>query len=398
MADASARAAEVLARCRARVANDPALAMRLAPIDGFSALRDAIVAECAASGGPDDAAALSGVDLSQVRPAMAPAQWPECARRGWQPFALEWDAGGAELLWGCGETDARAPFHESTLAALRTRPFKRCLALRMPLAPARVDDLERSALPLAGLVLHESRCGSTLVAQSLKAWPGTRVVGEPALLDTALFAALAGHDPGWLLFRGTLAALCQPAGDDVRVIVKLDAWHALALGTLRARMPAVPWLFVYRDPLEVLVSHAREPGRHTVPGMLPETWLPPLAPGDVTSPVAHAARVLGALCTAVAAHAGAANLVDYDELVAHGNGAPPPALARDIPRHFGLDPDDADPARLAAALARDTKRPGERFEDDRASKRAAATEAVRAAADRWIAPHHAALQAIRQGR
>lgn len=383
---------DALVRCAERLWRDPATAMRLASIASADAFREALLAAVATHGDADDAAVLATLAFDRPAPPRVPvARWPRAQRRGWQPLALEWGSNGAEIVWGCGAVSDTLPFHEQVVATLRYRPFNRWFAARTPLTEPFVAELEADALPLCGLVLHESRCGSTLIAQALKAWPGTRVVSEPGVLDVALTAALSGIDPRALAFRGVLAALRQPAREDARVVVKLDAWHALALGPLLARLPGVPWLFAYRAPLEVLVSHAREPGRHTVPGMLPDAWLAPAPDGATPSPIEHAARVLGSLCAAVVPHARAAQLVDYTELVDPSSDA----LSMRIPRLFGLDPAMVDRERYAATLARHAKHPHEAFADDRAAKQDAATPAMRAIAARWIEPHYAALEAIR---
>jgi len=382
----------VLTRCEERILADPVLATRLASIASPEAFRDALLAIDDA--GESNATPLAAFATDRPATARPPrATWPLAQRRGWQPLTLEWSAAGAEIVWGCGEVPDTVAFHEQIVATLRYRPFNRWFAQRTPLTPAFVAELENDALPLAGLVLHESRCGSTLIAQVLKAWPGTRVVSEPGLLDTALTAALTGMDPTALLFRGALAALRQPARDDTRVVIKIDAWHALALGALRSLLPGVPWLFAYRDPLEVLVSHTKEPGRHTVPGMLPDAWLAPAFTDDTQLPIEHAARVLGSLCAAVVPHAQAAQLVNYAELAEPTSDA----LSTRIPRLFGLDPAAVDRERFAAARAHHSKHPREAFVDDRAAKNEAATDALREIAARWMEPHHAALEAIRLG-
>lgn len=383
---------DVLARCTDWLLRDPARATQLASIASPDAFRDAVLAANAAHGDATDGPTLAAIAFERAAPARPPrAPWPLAQRRGWQPLALEWGAEGAELVWGCGEVADALPFHEQVVAALRYRPFNRWFAQRTPLTPAFVAELEADALPLAGLILHESRCGSTLIAQTLKAWPGTRVVSEPGLLDIALTAALSGMDPAALAFRGALAALRQPARDDARVVVKLDAWHALALGALRSLLPGVPWLFAYRAPLEVLVSHAREPGRHTVPGMLPDVWLAPAPPGAALLPIEHAGRVLGSLCAAVAAHARTEHLVNYAELADPSSDA----LSNRIPRLFGLDPAALDARRYATTLTQHAKRPYEAFADDRATKNEGATTALRDIAARWMEPQYAALEAIR---
>lgn len=390
----------VLARCAGWIAGEPELAATLATIIAADEFRDALLATVAARAGVEDAAALALLRFDRpTRTGRALAAWPLALRRGWQPLALEWGAQSAELVWGCGATRDDLPFHESAVASLRQRPLNQWFAPRTPLTPGFVAALEADMLPLSGLILHMSRCGSTLIAQTLKAWPGNRVLSEPGLLDTALTVALAGADPAWLAFRGVLAALRQPAGTDRRVLVKLDAWHALALAQLRMRLPAVPWLFAYRDPLEVLVSQAREPGRHMRPGMLPEPWLGQAFATDAPLPqIEHAAHVLGAICAAVLPHASAGHLVNHAELVARDGDAQPPILIEHIPRWFGLDPAEADPARLAKTLAQHAKRPHVGYTDDRAGKREAVTADLHAAADRWITEHYIALEAIRSNR
>jgi hypothetical protein len=242
--------------------------------------------------------------------------------------------------------------------------------------------LEATALPLAGLILHLSRCGSTLVAASLAAQPGVRVLNEPDVLDDALTAARAGHDPDLLQVRAVLAALGQPGAGADRYLIKLDAWHALVLDELLGLRPDLAWLFVYRDPAEVLASHRREPGAHTVPGVLPDAWF---GRPESLFPAEHAVRVLGAICAAVRPHARPDTLLNYAEL--------PAALADRVPRHFGLA--DLDRATVAAVTAHHAKRPHEPFVDDTAAKRAAITSDLAELLERWVNPHYRALEAVR---
>ncbi|MEO7323770.1 MAG: hypothetical protein ABIW82_02985 [Dokdonella sp.] len=391
-------AATVLARCAEWIAADPVLAAGLSEVDSIAEFRDALIALVTARATVAEATPLEAFDFKRPAPPRHPvASWPLPSRRGWQPLAVEWGASGAELVWGCGATSDDLPFHELTIENLRRRPLNRWFAVRTTLTAEFVAELEAGMLPLCGFILHMSRCGSTLVAQTLKAWPGTRVLSEPGVFDTAFMAALAGADPGWLTVRGVLAALRQPAAADRHVVLKLDAWHALALAQLRMLLPGVPWLFAYRDPLEVLVSHARESGRHTAPGMLPEAWLG-AAPALPLSPIEHAARVLGALCAAVLPQASANNLVNHCELVTQNADGSPLALSERIPRWFGLDPAEVDRARFTAALQRHAKKPGEIYVDDRVGKRKNVDASLHAAAARWIGPPYAALEAIRNSR
>ena len=116
-----------------------------------------------------------------------------------------------------------------------------------------IDELGRSAarhpgLPPAGFIFHLSRCGSTLVSQMLAALPQHLVVSEAAPIDTVLQSA----QPEWL--QWIVGALGQPRNDGQRrMFVKFDAWATRHLSVIRQAFPTVPWIFLYRDPVEVLV-------------------------------------------------------------------------------------------------------------------------------------------------
>ena len=215
-------------------------------------------------------------------------------------------------------------------------------------------------MALTGLVLHASRCGSTLVLRALETWPGVAVVDEPPALDDALTAVRKGGDPA-----AVTAVLTELGETGDRVIVKTDAWHVLELPRLLAAAGGVPWLFVHRDPAEILVSHAAAPGSHTVPGVLDEVWF---GPPRSFHPLPHAAAVLGAIFSAAATHASAQQLLGHAEL--------PAALTVRAAGHFGLDPAECDVAALDSVLGRHAKHPHLAYEDDRPGKRAAVTPVI----------------------
>ena len=159
-------------------------------------------------------------------------------------YQLEIRDGEPYLWW----TDARPlaePFFEETVwAALRTPwgKFSR-----------RVSRLEGRRWQLKGLIFHMSRSGSTLMAQMLKA-AGCRVASEAMPVRAALES-----NPAWL--PAVVAAL------DVD-FVKLDAWSVHRLPEIRAAFPETPWIFLHRDPAEVMASHRRSPGIQALPGAI----------------------------------------------------------------------------------------------------------------------------------
>ena len=122
----------------------------------------------------------------------------------------------------------------------------------------------------------------------------------------------AGHAQ---LLRAMVGAFGRPRTSNVgpRLFLKLDSWHARALPLFRQAFPATPWIFVIRDPVEVLVSHLRRPGMQAA-GVLPASitgvdW----RAGD--PPERYAAAALAGMCEA-AEHAYAAGgglVVNYTE-------------------------------------------------------------------------------------
>jgi hypothetical protein len=138
----------------------------------------------------------------------------------------------------------------------------------------------------------------------LAALPGHVVIAEAHSIDQALRAHL--DDPGvtddqritWL--RGLVSALGQPRpGGETRYFVKFDSWSILELPLIRRAFPSMPWLFVYRDPVEVMASHRQRPGVHLVPGLLPPHLFGLDRESALEMPAdEYGARVLAAVCGA----------------------------------------------------------------------------------------------------
>lgn len=306
--------------------------------------------------------------------------------RRWTPAQVRLDeTGAAEVEWRyTGELDFTDPFFRETLDRAVRHPFSLLFPRRLPLEA--LAGLEPGLEP-SGFVLHLSRCGSTVVAQMLASSPRTLVLSEPPPLDTVLRAHRRlpdlPADEHVRRLRLLVSALGRPrTGREERFVVKLDSWAILDLPRLRAAFPSTPWLFLYRDPLEVAVSHLRRLGAHAVPGALPPELFG-IAREELASLSLedYVARVVGSLLAAAAdVDPAGGRFVDYADL---------PAFAlEELPAHFGLDLDEGELAAMRAAATRDAKNPALPFEPDGAEKRAGATEAAREAVERWARPHY----------
>jgi hypothetical protein len=302
----------------------------------------------------------------------------------WTPIRLTWHGDGRPAVDWChteGITFTE-PFFAQTVDRCLAHPFRVLFRQSTDLDTLCRAVEDQPGQPPAGFVFHLSRCGSTLVAQMLAAVAEHVVLSEAAPLEAVLRAAEDPDAVRWL--RGMVGALGQPRDPrHRRVFVKFDAWSTLQLPLIRRAFPGVPWLFLYRDPVEVLVSHARRPGAHMIPGVLPGASF---ALDEGGSLVEYAARVLGLICEAALVFDDdpLATFVDYSRLRSF--------MATDLSGAWSLPLDDDARARMAAAAQLDAKNPVLAFADDRTAKQAAATDDIRSAAARWLDPLYARLR------
>jgi hypothetical protein len=238
----------------------------------------------------------------------------------------------------------------------------------------------------AGFIFHISRCGSTLAARMLSALKSHRVLSEPQPFDGIVCARL--NNPSvkikdqilWL--KGLMKSFGQRTDPSLRhLFIKFDSWHAMALPLIRRAFPQVPVLFLYRDPVEVLVSHRRIPGRHMVPGLIAPEWfggsLNDIRKMNLTE---YGVWVLARLFQAARAQADSAgmSMLNYARL--------PEALWAIDP--FGLDFTSPEIRAMKAVSRFDSKNPLERFKKDSGAKQQAAGPCLRTLVSRgglWAA-------------
>ncbi|MFL6137938.1 MAG: sulfotransferase family protein [Frankiaceae bacterium] len=311
---------------------------------------------------------------------------------GWTPIRASYDGAGLVVDWCFTEGIAfDDPFFDQTVERCLRHPFRLLFRRTTPIEALGELAIARGRPLPSGLVLHLSRSGSTLVAQMLARRPDTHVISEAGPLDAVIRApAPMERRAEWL--RWMAAALNEPDGARPHYVLKLDAWAALDLPLLALAFPGVPWAFVYRDPVEVLVSQQRRPGYHMMPFGLPPSAVgldPQVAAG--MSIVEHGAAVLGRIATCVTAAADdpLALLVNYDEL--------PAATVDRIARHFGMPVDGTFRATMLEAVHNHVKNGVLPFADDRVTKQQAAGDDLRAAAERWVVEPYRKLERIRTG-
>jgi hypothetical protein len=139
-------------------------------------------------------------------------------------------------------------------------------------------------------------------------------------------------------------------------VLKVDAWHIHFMDVFRAAFPRTPWIFLFRDPVEVLASHSRNPGRHALPGALDPRLLGMTA-ADVTRCPRDEwpARVVAHYCEAALRHTAdpLGRFLDYSSL--------PEAIWSIVGPHFGLPAGAGQIDCMREAARFDAKRPAAEF-------------------------------------
>jgi hypothetical protein len=376
---------------------DEALADRLALILGADAFAVAaasvaagrgitITPEAILAGGKRDPLGIERFTGQQI----TTADWPGC---NWLPSALVPAAGQLAIDWiHFGDAPLHESFFEDSLRRAKRRPINALLKVCTPLGIlGKLGPADTATAP-DGLIFHMSRCGSTLVSQMLAAMADGIVVSEAPPLD-AIVQMAHSHPEAPLeqrvaLLRGMAAALGRDRfGNRRHYVIKTDSWHSLALPLFRAAFPDTPWIFLFRDPTEVMVSQMRIRGSQTVPGTeLDPVFAIPEPLGLSTED--YIARVLNRVTQAAVDHAeiGGGLFVDYADL--------PDAVERRILPHFGIAPDADALAAIRAAATWDAKTPSFAFEPDADDKRRSAGDAVRAAVTTHLDGVHRELTAL----
>ncbi|MGY2291064.1 sulfotransferase family protein [Pseudomonas sp. SDO528_S397] len=304
--------------------------------------------------------------------------------KGWLPIRLWQQASAWQVDW-CwfGERRLDPPFFRDAVDAALRLPFNQAFGQQTPLAA--LTEWCLPAVAPTAFIYHASRCGSTLLCQMLAQLDDVIVVSEPPPLDTLLRGAFEAPQRQAAL-RGLLAAYGQlRRGDEQKLVIKLDAWNIGELPLLHACFPTTPWLFLYRDPLEIAVSHWRRAGMHMVPGMIGDSSLD--TPGQGVVREDYIARRLGRTLQQGLEHCQAFGglPVNYTEL--------PGAMDGHLADVFGLD--NGQRARAFDAVSRHAKQPGRVFVPDSADKQREACGLLKERVSQWAAAPYAALEQLR---
>ncbi len=318
--------------------------------------------------------------------------------KGWMPINVKWHGEDPTIDW-CRVDDERftEPFFSDTIERVLRRPFNLMFRLETDVDALKVAATALETITPTGFIFHISRCGSTLVSRMLGSLAQNVVMSESPPLDWMIRADVrrpgVTEDQNIAWIRWMVAALAQKRSPEAEhFFVKFDGWHTLYFDLIEKAFPDVPWIFLYRDPVEVLVSHERQRGAGTVPGMV-EHRIDGFSLADaLNAPLEeYPARVLGRMMEAGLAMKGRGRgmFVNYAKL--------PGIMTAGILDHFGVSYPAEDIAALESAGRKDAKQPSLKFVPDAATKQTEATDEIRHYAEKYMTDAYRGLEAAARG-
>ncbi len=236
----------------------------------------------------------------------------------------------------------------------------------------------------AGIIFHVSKCGSTLISQSLKCI--LPVYSQPRAIDDILMPPHSHCKRDIANALRALGLLFHTHAGGAYVL-KMASWHVLFSDILRAAFPDTPWIFCIRDPIDVAVSIMEDPdpivwykciGSHDNP------FLPYLAVSlsDTASEGEYIAVFYASFCAAITSlEQKLGRIIAYDGL--------PSVIWNVITPHFNLFPTATQQHLMRTNASHYSKAPhgvSIQFRPDSVQKRQRASREVVAAAESIARP------------
>jgi hypothetical protein len=316
---------------------------------------------------------------------------------GWTPMWIATDSNGPYVDW-CHLNGLRFthPFFQDTIDRAVQSPFNLLFRQRTSIDVLGEVHAARPGLYPKGFIFHMSRCGSTLVSQMLAALPQNLVLSEPGPVDSILRAITWNpnlpEDQHITWLRWIVSVLGQPQQSrQVNYFIKFDSWNTLDLPLIRKAFPDVPWTFVYREPVEVLVSNMQQFAGKMIPGVMN----PALMGCDLISALQmpreeYCARAVAKYCESALAHHQQNHglLINYTQL--------PDAFFSSITGHFKMQWSASEMDQMRKVTQFNVKEPSRRFVADTATKTQAASDLIRRLSDQWLRPLYDQLEAVRK--
>lgn len=193
------------------------------------------------------------------------------ALKNWIPYRLDKHEDNPKCRWlFLGNETITEPFFADTIA--KCKKLSQNSQLRRSISNTSVLQewsVHNETLPPAAIIFHISRCGSTLVSQLLGLNPENIVLSEVPFFDELLRLGYREKKDISSELKAAISFYSNRRNEtQKRVYIKTDSWHIHFYQMFRELYPDTPFVFLYRNPAEVLRSQQKTRGMHAVPGVV----------------------------------------------------------------------------------------------------------------------------------
>ncbi len=313
--------------------------------------------------------------------------------REWIPVRCYRRENQAFVDWCClGKERLTEPFFDDSIAKRFRQPFNQLFRHQTPIEFLGELNEFSSGLKPTGFIFHLSRCGSTLISQMLAALEQNIVISEASPIDFVLRASKISEEKRIKWLQWIINALGQKRNqDEEKFFIKFDCWNTLEINLIKRAFPDVPWIFLYRNPVEIIVSHIKQRGAQMIPGLIKEI-LPDLSfkKSLQISPEEYCSRVLEKICKNAlqSLKSGDGLAVNYTEL--------PEAVHAKILKHFKVSLNQKDIEKMSEAAKFNAKSPSMNFVGDTETKKREASAAAVEASEKFVNLYYKELEKIRK--
>ena len=186
---------------------------------------------------------------------------PVILSKGWLPVDAIVVDGRPGLWWmEMPDVSLTEPFFQQTVERVKTENNRRELFTEFDVLLQLQKVLD--TVPPTGFIFHSSRCGSTLLANACKAIANSIVLSEANAIDKLIARFITDatdkvKESVYSVFlRGVVHALGQRrTGTEQHLFIKFACCSFAQIERIRRIWPSVPWVFLYRDPIETIVSN-----------------------------------------------------------------------------------------------------------------------------------------------
>ena len=309
-------------------------------------------------------------------------------RQGWLPVDAVVVDGRPGLWWmDMSGANLAEPFFQQTVDRVKSENNRGELFTEFDVLLQLETQLD--SVPPTGFIFHSSRCGSTLLANACRTLNGSIVLSEAKAIDKLVARFITDAPEGSVkeslysvFLRGVVHALGQRRfGNETHLFVKFAACSFAQIHRIRRIWPGVPCVFLYRDPIETIVSNLTQP-----PPWLKDNDRRILASVVGATPAAVAEMQLEELCarTIGSFYSLARRVANDNCLLLNYNQLSLPVISR-VLSFFNVNPSAEEMKRVERVIGTYSKevsatRP---FVADSETKQQTASDLVREMAGRW---------------